>query len=81
MILSVSADSVPPSTLSHPSVSSSNTGYFPMGNNSQQHVPLHSTGQAINHRASPMSNTSASPAKAMTPLSPMGAHIIEEDPQ
>ena len=75
MILSVSADSVPPSTLSHPSVSSSNTGYFPIGNNSQQHVPLHSTGQAINHRASPMSNTSASPAKAMTPLSPMGAHM------
>ena len=72
MIVSVSADSVPPSTLSNHSLNASNAGYFQTGNNSQQ---LHQGGQNSNHRASPMSSNSASPAKAMTPISPMGTHM------
>ena len=76
MILSVSSDSVPPLiTLSNSSINTSNTGYFPHGNSSQQQqVQLHQSGPTSNHRASPMSN-SASPAKAMTPISPMGSHM------
>ena len=77
MILSVSSDSVhpPPSTLSNPSLTNTNTGYFPSGNNSQQQISLHPSGPTSNHRASPMNSNSASPAKAMTPISPMGSHM------
>jgi len=77
MILSVSSDSVPPLiALSNPSISTPNTGYFSQGNSSQQQtVQLHQSGPNSNHRASPMSSNSASPAKAMTPLSPMGSHM------